>query len=128
MRFLIPAAVLAFVAVPALAQNTAAPAPPPAAPPAMPQNPPAAEPAAPSGTSAPSHRTKHHRMSLQQRFEAANTSHDGHLTKEQASTAKWSYVDKHFDAIDKDHKGYVTVEEIQGYAAARRAHHTTPPA
>jgi hypothetical protein len=122
MRFLIPAAALAFIAAPALAQNTAAPA----APPPMSPNPPAAEAPPPPGTSAPSHRSKHHRMSLQQHFEAANTSHDGHLTKEQAGAAKWTYVDKNFDAIDKDHKGYVTVEDIHGFQAARRGHHMPP--
>jgi hypothetical protein len=119
MRFLIPAAVLAVIAGPVLAQNTTTPA--------TPQNPPAAETPAAPGAMAPAQH-KRHRMTLQQRFDAANTTHDGHLTKDQATTAKWSYVEKNFDAIDKDHKGYVTVEEIHDFAAARHGHRTAPPA
>ncbi len=60
-------------------------------------------------------------MTLNQRFAAANVSNDGHLTREQADAAKWTYVSRHFDAIDKDHKGYVTIEDIRAYSKAARA-------
>ena len=65
-------------------------------------------------------------MTLAQRFAAANTSHDGHLTREQADAASWKYVSRNFAAIDKDHQGYVTVEDNRAYARANRAarHHT----
>lgn len=63
----------------------------------------------------------HHRRPLKARFAEANTTHDGHLTLAQAQAANWRYVVKNFQAIDKDNKGYVTVEDIHAYAKARRA-------
>ena len=79
----------------------------------------AAPPATPA-TSASSHR----RRTLQERFDEANTTHDGHLTLEQAR-AKMPTVARDFTAIDADNKGYVTVDQIKEHAkqarAARRA-------
>ena len=109
MRRLIPAAaVLVLLAAPAQAQTQPDSTPPPA------------------GTTAPKH--VRHRQTLQQRFDAANTSHDGHLTKDQAAAANWPYVVNNFPGIDKDAKGYVTVQDIRAFAKARRAarHKTTP--
>ena len=65
-------------------------------------------------------------MTAAQRFEAANTTGDGHLTKDQAK-GHLTAVYRHFDAIDKDHKGYVTQDDIKAYYAAQRAarHATT---
>ena len=63
-----------------------------------------------------SHKTLH------QRFVDANTTHDGHLTLEQAKTGMKS-IAKNWDAIDTDHKGYVTEDEIHAYYKARRHHH-----
>jgi hypothetical protein len=57
---------------------------------------------------------------LQERFDEANTTHDGHLTAEQAR-AKMPSVARDFAEIDKDHKGYVTVDDIRAHAAAQRA-------
>jgi hypothetical protein len=57
---------------------------------------------------------------LQERFDEANTTHDGHLTPEQAR-AKMPAVARDFTEIDKDHKGYVTVDDIRAHAAAQRA-------
>lgn len=72
-------------------------------------------------------RTGHKHQTMQQRFDAANVTHDGHLTEAQATAAKWKYVDTHFAAIDKDHKGYVTVDDIHAYAHANRtARHMKP--
>ncbi|MBV9537551.1 MAG: hypothetical protein JOY70_01315 [Acidisphaera sp.] len=62
-----------------------------------------------------------YRQSLPQRFEAANTTKDGHLTKAQAEEAHWTYLSRNFDAIDKSHQGYVTVQDIRAYARERRA-------
>ncbi|MCW3475457.1 EF-hand domain-containing protein [Limobrevibacterium gyesilva] len=136
MRWMIPALALAMVAGHAHAQGTMAPATAPTTPapaataPASPapsvstQAAPATKPAAkPAGKTAS---TSH--MTLQQRFDAANTTHDGHLTKEQARSAKMTQTVRHFDAIDKDHKGYVTMDDLHAYASAQRAQHRTTPA
>ena len=63
----------------------------------------------------------HHRRTAKQRFEEANTTHDGKLTLEQAQAAKMTRVAKNFDAIDTEHKGYVTPAEIKAYNKAQRA-------
>jgi hypothetical protein len=75
---------------------------------------------------APTHAAQ--RTTLHQRFEQANTTHDGHLTLEQAKLGMKS-VARHFDAIDKDHKGYVTEADIHAYyKSLRAAHHHTADA
>lgn len=53
---------------------------------------------------------------LAQRFAAANVTHDGRLTREQAERGM-PFVARNFDAIDIDHKGYVTLPEIRGFAS-----------
>ncbi len=75
-----------------------------------------AEPAAPTATAKPhrAHRT------LQERFDEANTTHDGHLTAEQAR-AKMPSVARDFAAIDTDQKGYVTIDQIKAHTKAVRA-------
>jgi hypothetical protein len=87
-----------------------------------------ATPATP-GTPAPTTPAKKpatRRMTLQQRFDAANTAHDGHLTKDQATAANWPYVANNFTAMDKDKKGYVTVQDIRAYAKAHHMAHQKP--
>jgi len=74
-------------------------------------------------TQAPVHAA--HRMTLHQRFEQANTTHDGHLTMDQAKLGMKS-VARHFDTIDKDHKGYVTEADIHAYYKGLRAAHHHP--
>jgi hypothetical protein len=131
MRFYVPMiAAASLIALQAYAQNNPAPSPAPAAP--APAAPPAAAPSpspSPSAgtetgtpaTPSTTHHTRHHaRRSLQERFEAANTTHDGHLTLEQAQSGMPS-VAKNFDAIDKDKKGYVTLSDIRNYYAERRS-------
>jgi hypothetical protein len=63
------------------------------------------------------------RLTMHQRFERANTTHDGRLTEAQAKTGLIS-VARHFDAIDKDHRGYVTEADIHAYDKSRR--HSAP--
>ena len=67
------------------------------------------------------HRRTH--RTLQERFDEANVTHDGHLTMEQAR-AKMPAVARDFAAIDTDKKGYVTVDQIKEHTreapAARR--------
>jgi hypothetical protein len=75
-------------------------------------------------TSTHTHRTHaatHKRMTFKQRFEQANTTHDGHLTKAQAEAGGLKGTARNFDAIDKDHKGYVTEQDIHAYYRARYA-------
>lgn len=125
MRRLIPAAAaLALLAMHAQAQTQPAATPAPAATSATPAT------TAPATTSKTLHHRYTHRRTLQQRFDAANTTHDGHLTKDQAAAANWSYVTNHFAAIDKDKRGYVTVSEIHAYAHAQyvKYHHKPKPA
>ena len=64
---------------------------------------------------------------LAQRFADANTTHDGHLTLDQAR-AGLPMAARHFAAIDKDNKGYVTLDDIHAYLKAQRAakHHALP--
>ena len=74
--------------------------------------------AAPAAPSAPV--SKHHRRTLEQRFDEANTTHDGHLTEEQAR-ARMPSVARDFATIDTDHAGYVTLEQIKAHTHAKRA-------
>ena len=106
MRLSASALALSLIALPTFAQQ-AAPAPATPAPAAS----------APAASSAPSH---HHRMTIQQRFDAADTNHDGQLTLAEAK-AGYRAVARHFKAIDTDKKGYVTLAEIESYVQARRA-------
>jgi hypothetical protein len=129
MRFLIQAAAVVLLAVPALAQ-TAPTAPPPVATPAPP---PAAAPdasAPPSVAPAPPvpapRKYVGHKQTLPQRFANANVTHDGKLTRDQATAAKWRYVAIHFAAIDPSNKGYVTVDDIRAFARAQHALHRKP--
>lgn len=57
---------------------------------------------------------------LMERFAAANVTHDGRLTREQAATGM-PMVARNFDSIDIEHKGYVTLPEIRAFAQERRA-------
>ena len=63
-----------------------------------------------------------HGGNLEAHFGAANTTHDGHLTLAQATQASWNRVAKHFDEIDTDHKGWVSVEQIHAYNKSHRKH------
>jgi hypothetical protein len=112
MRWIIAAA---FLVAAGSAHAQTAPAAPAAAPAASPaaQTAPAAAP-----TAAP--HVAHHRRTRQQQFDAANTTHDGHLTEEQAR-AGMPAVARNFAAIDTAKKGYVTMDDIKAYYANRRA-------
>ncbi len=99
-------AVLLLVAPAAFAQPApeAGPAPEAAPPPA------AAPQGAPGG-----------HMSPREKFEAANTTHDGRLTIEQARAGGMRGVVRNFAGIDADHKGYVTLQDIQAWHRAQHA-------
>jgi hypothetical protein len=82
---------------------------------------PAAAPPATSAPAAPAPKHPARVTRLEQRFIDANTSHDGHLTLEQAKTAKMSSTVKHFATIDRGAKGYVTMDDMKTAVAEARA-------
>jgi hypothetical protein len=92
MRALLPLFALTLLALPAQAQTTTAPT-----------------------------RTHTH-LTMQQRFEQANVTHDGHLTQDQAQ-AGYRSVARHFAAIDQNKKGYITEDDIRAYYKTQRALH-----
>ncbi len=61
------------------------------------------------------------RLNAEQRFQVANTTRDGHLTEAQAHAAHLRGVATHFAEIDKNHRGYVTFDEILTWRAERKA-------
>ena len=50
------------------------------------------------------------------------STHDGHLTLDQAKTG-YKSVARHFAAIDQDKKGYITEDDIRAYNKTQRALH-----
>lgn len=84
-----------------------------------------AQPAPPSPgtavTTPPAPRRGQPRQSLQQRFDEANTTHDGKLTLDQAKSGRLTRVATHFDAIDAGKRGFVTMDDIHAYNRAQRA-------
>jgi len=76
------------------------------------QTAPAASPAAPA---------KPPRQTFREHFDSANTTHDGHLTLDQAKEAKWTAVVRRFDKMDANHKGFVTAQDIYNEFARERA-------
>ncbi|HEX7913541.1 MAG TPA: EF-hand domain-containing protein [Paraburkholderia sp.] len=59
---------------------------------------------------------------LQSRFANANTTHDGKLTREQAA-AGMPMVAQHFDEIDTQKAGYITLPQIEAFMQERGAAH-----
>jgi hypothetical protein len=57
---------------------------------------------------------------LQTRFSDANTSRDGKLTREQAANGM-PMVARHFDEIDTQKNGYVTLPQIEAFMHAHAA-------
>jgi hypothetical protein len=62
----------------------------------------------------------HGRRSAAEHFADANTTHDGHLTLEQAATG-YKSIAKSFTRIDAAHHGYVTMDDIKAWRAAKKA-------
>jgi hypothetical protein len=140
MRFLPTLAGLLVVTATAFAQPTPPPpdmlppypgqaAPPPGQPAPPPPGAMAPEGPGPGGPPAPPPPQGRAHMSGRDRFAAANVTHDGRLTVEQAQQAGWNAVVHHFQEIDRDHKGYVTMQDIHEWHAARKAakHPPAPP-
>jgi Ca2+-binding EF-hand superfamily protein len=70
-----------------------------------------------AAASAPDHHQRGARMA--ERFKAADANNDGKLTKDEAKS-KMPMVYKHFDEIDVNHTGAVTMADIAAYAQAHR--------
>jgi hypothetical protein len=60
------------------------------------------------------------RAKMTERFASADVNHDGKLTREEAET-KMPMVARNFDQIDKAHKGYVTLDDIQAFSREKMA-------
>ena len=56
-----------------------------------------------------------------ERFQAANTTGDGHLTLAQAQVGHMPMIVRNFDAIDTQHRGYVTLRDIRAWRQQVRA-------
>ena len=54
-------------------------------------------------------------------FDAANTTQDGRLTRDQAQAGGMKNIARHFDQIDTDRKGYVTKQDIRAWRQAKKA-------
>ena len=106
MRRFILLPLLASLTAPVFALAQAAPNPPPAmqAPALSPG------PAMQGGHGYPAMMQKMH-----DRFNAANTTHDGHLTLAQATAAGLKPVVAHFAEIDTAKRGYVTFNQVQAW-------------
>lgn len=52
---------------------------------------------------------------IEQRFAQADTNHDGKLTLEEAKSGM-ALVAPVFEEIDASYKGYVTLDQIKGFA------------
>jgi hypothetical protein len=87
--------------------------------------PPAAPATAPDST-APAPAPSTRQQQFVQRFEAANTTHDGRLTLAQAQAAGMRGIVKHFQEIDTSNAGYVTLPEIKSWYQARHAQKAAP--
>jgi hypothetical protein len=57
------------------------------------------------------------------KFYAANTTHDGHLTLAQAKAASLTMIVDHFPQIDSKNRGYVTFYDIQAWHLDGMAKH-----
>jgi hypothetical protein len=66
-------------------------------------------------------KTPTRRLTWQQHFAQANLAHDGHLTRDEATTGGFPLVAKYFDDIDADHKAYVTENDVRSWRAMRSA-------
>ncbi len=83
-------------------------------------------PALAEGAAPPTPRAAHAKVTWQQKFAQANTTHDGHLTAEQAKTG-YASLFKHFIDIDTGKRGFVTLEDVKAWHKQQRAQHHPAP-
>ena len=55
------------------------------------------------------------------KFEAANVTHDGRLTQQQAQAGGMKAIARNFAQIDRDQKGYVTEQDIKAWRHEKHA-------
>ncbi len=60
-------------------------------------------------------------MSLREKFDAANTTLDGQLTKEQAEAAGMTQVVANFAKIDTAGAGWVSFDQVKGFKGEKKA-------
>jgi len=58
---------------------------------------------------------------LRQAFDAADLSHSGSLTRQQANAGGLGFVARHFDEIDRQKSGAVRFEDVKRYMVERGA-------
>jgi len=58
---------------------------------------------------------------LRQTFDAADVSHAGSLTRQQACAAGLGFVAQHFDEIDRQKSGVVRFDDVKRYMVERGA-------
>lgn len=58
---------------------------------------------------------------LKQDFDAADVSHTGSLTRQQAAAAGLGFIAKHFDAIDRQKTGAVRFDDVKRYLVEQGA-------
>ncbi len=73
------------------------------------------------GDTAKAH-AKHKHAKWEDKFAKADTAHNGHLTLQEAENG-YPTVARHFQEIDVDSKGYVTLNDIRAWHALRKASH-----
>ena len=71
-------------------------------------------------TTAPPAAGSHGRRGTEQHFAEANTTRDGRLTLEQAK-AGFKSIARSFAQIDVNRRGYVTLDDIRAWKAAKKA-------
>jgi hypothetical protein len=124
-RSLVLAAALACLAATSSAPGArAADAPPPAAietPHRDPYLPPQSQPARPAEAKRGAALQAQAEGELAAAFAAADTSHKGTLTRDEARKAGLGYVAKHFDDIDTARRGAVSFDDLVRYLDRRRA-------
>ncbi len=125
MRRFVVLMLLASAALPGLACAQASPNPPPAmqGPGDVPLGPPLGAPPGPPhhGPGGLDHGKMEQKM--HDRFNAANTTHDGHLTLAQAKAANLKPVVDHFADIDTAQRGYVTFNQVEAWHLDDMAKH-----
>jgi hypothetical protein len=60
-------------------------------------------------------------MSIKEKFKFANTTNDGKLTKAQVEASGNKPLKRHFDAIDTEGKGYLTLDQVKDFADKMKA-------
>lgn len=59
-------------------------------------------------------------------FDIADKNKDGLLTKEEAEKGPVPFIRAHFDAIDKEHRGVVSKQDVADYIKSMQQGHRAP--